>query len=125
MSEDSYRQGEKETEGFFLGIFVFFVVFLAVFFSSYAGISWLGGLPGGNVSDDFYVLKSFAGQWIPSFLLNAGPFDLNPDPARWFYTVSIFCCVPALILGFLTGRGAYRFFMGEHKKTNGRYLKRG
>ena len=123
--DKQFRQADKETEGFFIGLFVFAIVFVGAFFLTYSAISYAGGLPGNAPAIDLRILKSFIGQKIPGWIMSSDPWTLNDILARWFLTITIFCCVVSSGFGFWSGLAVYRFWVGKKKKTNGRYTARG
>lgn len=123
--DKQFRQADKETEGFFIGLFVFAIVFVGVFLLTYSAISYAGGLPGNAPVIDLEILKSFVGQKIPGWILSSDPWRLNEILARWFLTIVVFCCVVSSVFGFWSGLVVYRFWVGQGKKINGRYTKRG
>jgi len=122
---EEYRKAEKETEGFFIGIFVFLIIFSLVFLSTFGAIAFLGGLPSKVPVVDFGILKSFLGRWIPGWIMSSEPLQLPDILIRWFKTIAIFCSTVSVICGFFAGLSSYEFWVGQKKKTNGRYLGRG
>ena len=116
-----YRKAEKETEGIFIGILGFMIIFALVFLSTFGAIAFLGGLQINVFGVNLQILESFFGglQYkVPvQDLQILKPFlGQLPDPlVRWFETIAIFCWIVSGICGFIAGLESYKFWIGQEK----------
>ena len=114
---------ERDIERIVIGILNFLIIFPLSFSGIWLFLSWLRFLPEGNVSFDFYDLKTWFGQFIP--------FDPFPGWRphaeiwmRWFMSWIYFTGVCSATVAIFGAFYFAKLLYGTAKKTNGRYINR-